>query len=69
MPSQTAMSPTSGNAMFITASFAVVNAPSVIASSRPVNPPTSTAVSTRASQMRLSIGDVLQKGRSMTSDE
>jgi hypothetical protein len=51
IPSQMAMTPTSGNAIFMTAVSAISKAPLVISGSFPVKPPTSTATSRNASQM------------------
>ena len=56
IPSQIAITPTSGSAIFITASLAVSNAPVVIAGSFPVKPPTSTATRRKASQIQFSMG-------------
>ena len=50
-PSQSAMMPTSGRAIFITAVSAIWNAPLVTSASRPVAPPMSTANMTSPSQM------------------
>ena len=51
IPSQIAITPMSGSAIFITAIFAVSKAPVVICGSLPVKPPTSTAIRRKASQM------------------
>src|SRR5829696_1209101 len=55
IPRKITQIPTSGSATFITALSAVSKAPLVISGSFPVKPPTTTATTTKASQIQFSI--------------